>query len=44
MPQSHSDIYIHLVFSTKDRRPFLRNQRVTLYTHLGEISKRLDWD
>ena len=44
MPQSLSVIYIHLVFSTKDRRPFLRDQRIRemLHAHLGEVSKRLD--
>src|SRR5438093_10354560 len=26
MPQSLSAVYIHLVFSTKDRRPWLRDQ------------------
>ena len=26
MPQSHVHIWIHLVFSTKDRRPFLQQQ------------------
>lgn len=24
MPQSHAQVWVHLVFSTKDRRPFLR--------------------
>src|SRR5947208_2137652 len=44
MPQSLSVVYIHLVFSTKDRRPFLRdtNLRASLHAHLGEVSKRLD--
>ena len=44
MPQSLSVVYIHLVFSTKDRRPFLRDleTRMALHAHLGEISKRLD--
>ena len=44
MPQSLSVVYIHLVFSTKDRRPFLRNLelRAALHAYLGEISKRLD--
>jgi REP element-mobilizing transposase RayT len=44
MPQSLSMIYIHLVFSTKDRRPFLRDPRIrpSLHAYLGEISKRLD--
>jgi putative transposase len=44
MPQSLSVVYIHLVFSTKDRRPFLRekNLRESSHAYLGEISKRLD--
>jgi putative transposase len=44
MPQSLSAVYIHLVFSTKNRRPLLRepNIRAALHAYLGEISKRLD--
>src|SRR5262245_4588417 len=44
MPQSLSVIYIHLVFSTKERRPFLRNEtiRTSLHAYLGGISKKLD--
>ncbi|MEW6303996.1 MAG: transposase [Verrucomicrobiota bacterium] len=44
MPQSLSAVYIHLVFSTKDRRPFLRDKptRDALHAYLGGISKQLD--
>ena len=44
MPQSLSIVYLHLVFSTKDRRPLLGNQKIreALHAYLGEISKRLD--
>ena len=44
MPQSLSAVYIHLVFSTKDRRPFLRDphMRQRLHRYIGEVSKRLD--
>jgi len=44
MPQSLSAVYIHLVFSTKDRRPLLRDksQRDLLHAYLGSISKELD--
>jgi REP element-mobilizing transposase RayT len=44
MPQSLSAVYIHLVFSTKDRQPFLRDRdmRESLHAYLGGISKRLD--
>ena len=44
MPQSLSAVYIHLIFSTKDRSPFLRDEKlqVDLHAFLGETSKRLD--
>ena len=44
MPQSLSAVYIHLVFSTKDRRPFLRDQatRDALHAYLGGVSKQMD--
>jgi hypothetical protein len=44
MPQSLSAVYIHLVFSTKERQPFLRDRdtRESLHAHLGGISKTLD--
>jgi putative transposase len=37
MPQSLSAVYIHLVFSTKDRRPLLRDKltRAALHSYLG---------
>ncbi len=43
MPQSLSAVYIHLVFATKDRRPFLRDEkmRAALHAYLGGISKQL---
>ena len=43
MPQSLSAVYIHLVFSTKDRQPFLRDldTRTRLHAQLGRISKTL---
>lgn len=43
MPQSLSAVYIHLVFSTKDRRPFLKEKaiRTAMHSYLGGISKRL---
>ncbi len=42
--QSLSAVYIHLVFSTKDRRPLLRDQptRDALHSYLGGVSKQLD--
>ena len=44
MPQSHSAVYIHLVFSTKERRAFLRDKttRDALHAYLGGISKQLE--
>ena len=44
MPQSLSVVYIHLVFSTKDRRPLLREGelRAELHRYLTEVSRRLD--
>lgn len=41
--QSLSAVYVHLVFSTKSRRPFLRDKstRDGLHAFLGGISKRL---
>jgi REP-associated tyrosine transposase len=44
MPQSLSAVYIHLIFSTKERYPYLREDDLqrALHSYLGEVSKRLD--
>ena len=44
MPQSLSAVYIHLVFSTKHRYPFLHDLEVRneVHKYLGGISKNLD--
>jgi REP element-mobilizing transposase RayT len=44
MPQSLAKILVHTVFSTKDRRPFLRDLslREELHRYLGGILTRLD--
>src|SRR5881392_300898 len=44
MPQSLSAVYIHLGFSTKDRRPLLRDKptRDALHSYLGGVTKQLD--
>ena len=44
MPQSLSAVYVHLVFSTKNRRPLLRDDsiRSELHAYLGGISKTLE--
>lgn len=43
MPQSLSAIYIHLTFSTKERRPLLRDKSIRdkLHAQMGGISKTL---
>ncbi len=44
MPQSLSSVHIHLVFSTKDREPFLRDAgiRKEMHAYLGGISKKME--
>jgi REP-associated tyrosine transposase len=44
MPQSLSAVYIHLVFSTKERRPLLSDKTVrdALHAYIGGISKTLE--
>ncbi|HEX4265781.1 MAG TPA: IS200/IS605 family transposase [Verrucomicrobiae bacterium] len=44
MPQSFAKILVHAVFSTKDRRPFLRDKMVReeLYLYLGGALTTLD--
>ena len=44
MPQSLAKILVHTVFSTKDRRPFLRDKilREELHRYLGGILSNLD--
>jgi REP element-mobilizing transposase RayT len=43
MPQSLSAVYLHLVFSTKERYPFFRdrNLRNEVHSFLGGVSKSL---
>ncbi len=43
MSQSLSVVYIHLVFSTKNRRSLLLDDEIrqAMHGHLGEVSKRL---
>ena len=33
MPQSLVQVYLHLVFSTKDRQPFLRDEKLRTELH-----------
>lgn len=44
MPQSLSAVFVHVVFSTKERRPWLQDPsvRATLHQYLGGISRELD--
>ena len=43
MPQSFTKTYIHLVFSTKDRRPFLTHgTRNDLYAYTANLLKNLE--
>ena len=44
MPQSLSAVYLHLVFSTKERRPLLRDKTVrdSLHAYMGGVSKTLE--
>jgi putative transposase len=44
VPQSLSIVHVHLVFSTKERQPFLLDRviRESLHAYLGGISKQLD--
>ncbi len=43
MPQSLAETYFHIVFSTKDRAPFLRDRalRNELHTYLGGTCRNL---
>ena len=43
MPQSLSNIYIHLIFSTKDRKPFLTDDvRPDLHSYFAQVGKTLE--
>ncbi|MBI3410755.1 MAG: IS200/IS605 family transposase [Planctomycetes bacterium] len=44
MPQSLAQIYVHIVFSTKERRPFLQDQslREEAHKYLGAMCNNLD--
>jgi REP element-mobilizing transposase RayT len=44
MPQSLARIYLHIVFSTKDRIPFLKDKhlRESLHAYMAGICKNLD--
>ena len=47
MPQSLSAVYIHLVFSTKDRRQFLRDKpKIGFQDELCALLRKheIEWD
>jgi len=40
MPSTHTSLYFHIVFSTKDRRPYIKKDwREKLHAYLGGIVK-----
>ncbi|HEY5893993.1 MAG TPA: hypothetical protein VIT91_12250 [Chthoniobacterales bacterium] len=43
MSQSHSSVYVHIIFSTKGRFPFLTDIgiREEIHAYLGGIAKNL---
>lgn len=42
MPQSLSAVYVHIVFSTRDRAPLIHNDvREELHSYLGGIAKNI---
>jgi hypothetical protein len=43
MPQSHANVLIHLAFSTKQRRPLLRDPdlRDEMHRYLAGVTKKL---
>ncbi len=44
MPQSLSAVYVHVVFSTKDRKRFLQDidLRIALHAYMGSVCKKLN--
>lgn len=44
MPQSLAQLYVHIVFSTKDRKAFLQNKslRLEMHEYLGGMCRNLD--
>lgn len=44
MSQSLSAVYVHLVFATKDRRPWMRDQKLRdeMHAYLGAVSREMD--
>ena len=42
MAQSLVQIYLHIIFSTKNRKPFLKTDQTETYSYLAGISKNLE--
>ena len=42
MAQSLVQIYLHIIFSTKNRQPFLKDDQTEMYSYLAGISKNLE--
>ena len=42
MAQSLVQIYLHTIFSTKNRQPFLKTDQTEMYSYLAGISKNLE--
>jgi len=43
MPQSYTNLLYHMIFSTKDREPFLnREMRPDLFAYVGGICRNID--
>jgi len=44
VPQSLAKLYVHIIFSTKDRYPFLdqKNLRKEMFSYLAEIFNQYD--
>lgn len=41
MAQSLVQIYLHIIFSTKNRQPFLKETQIEMHSYLAGISKNL---
>ena len=42
MPQSLAQIYLHIVFSTKSRQPFLKDVQAETFSYLSGICKKME--
>ena len=45
MGQSLTHLLVHAIFSTKDRRPFLRSEQIRdeIYAYMAGTLKKLEW-